>query len=244
MCVSRGFLAKAVTAPAHKQAVEAIFTAPDGLTLRNEQRDFPEWHLGRPHYALWALDVDVPAIRQRMAIAAAHLSGLLLADYRRQAHVTLSLCGFPSACPQHTDDFGAAALATQLAALRKARPCAFDIEVGALASFTSAPYLAVQDAGGHITALRECLAGGSLKDDGDPYTPHVTVGLYADAWPMPAVQARLASVAGAEALRLRVSGISLLSYASARIGGALACMARYDFQSETLRWTDNRPSPF
>lgn len=220
------------------------FSTPDGLTLRNEQRDFPEWHLGRPHYALWALDVDVPAIRQRVAAADGHLSGLLLADYCRQPHVTLSLCGFPSACPQQADDFGAATLAAQLAALRRAQPRPFDIEVGALASFASVPYLAVQDAGGQIAALRECLTGGSLNDSYGAYTPHVTVGLYADAWPMPEVQARLASFAATDALRLRISGISLLSYASAHIGGALACMARYDFQSETLHWTASQPYPF
>ncbi len=220
------------------------FSTPDGLTLRNEQRDFPEWHLGRPHYALWALDVDVPAIRQRVAAADGHLSGLLLADYCRQPHVTLSLCGFPSACPEHADDFGAATLAAQLAALRRAQPRPFDIEVGALASFASVPYLAVQDAGGQIAALRECLTGGSLNDSYGAYTPHVTVGLYADAWPMPEVQARLASFAATDALRLRISGISLLSYASAHIGGALACMARYDFQSETLHWTASQPYPF
>ena len=220
------------------------FSTPDGLTLRNEQRDFPEWHLGRPHYALWALDVDVPAIRQRVAAADGHLSGLLLADYCRQPHVTLSLCGFPSACPQQADDFGAATLAAQLAALRRAQPRPFDIEVGALASFASVPYLAVQDAGGQIAALRECLTGGSLNDSYGAYTPHVTVGLYADAWPMPEVQARLASFAATDALRLRISGISLLSYASAHIGGALACMVRYDFQSETLHWTASQPYPF
>ena len=220
------------------------FSAPDGLTLRNEQRDFPEWHLGRPHYALWALDLDVPALRQRVAAADGHLSGLLLADYCRQPHVTLSLCGFPSACPQQADDFGAATLAAQLAALRRAQPRPFDIEVGALASFASVPYLAVQDAGGQIAALRECLACGSLNDSCGTYTPHVTVGLYADAWPMSEVQARLASFAGREALHLRISGISLLSYASAHIGGALACRARYDFQSETLHWTDSQRAPF
>lgn len=224
--------------------MKAPFSAPDGLTLRNEQRDFPEWHLGRPHYALWALDVDIPALRQRVAAAEKHLSSLLLADYCRQPHVTLSLCGFPSACPQQADDFGAAALAAQLAALRRAQPRPFDIEVGALASFASVPYLAVQDAGGQIAALRECLAGGSLNDSCGTYTPHVTVGLYADAWPMSEVQARLASFAGRQALRLRISGISLLSYASAHIGGALACRARYDFQSETLHWTDSQRAPF
>ena len=75
-----------------------------GQTLRNERRDFPEWHLGRPHYALWAVDVDLPDVRQAVAGAEAHLDGLLLDGYRRQPHITLALCGFPTAEPQHPDD--------------------------------------------------------------------------------------------------------------------------------------------
>jgi hypothetical protein len=47
-------------------------------TIRNVQRDFPEWHLGRPHYLLWALDVDLEPVRQRVAAAQRHLSTRLL----------------------------------------------------------------------------------------------------------------------------------------------------------------------
>ena len=50
-------------------------------TIRNVQRDFPEWHLGRPHDLLWALDVDLEPVRQRVAAAQRHLSTRLLAGY-------------------------------------------------------------------------------------------------------------------------------------------------------------------
>ena len=206
------------------------------FTLRNVRRDFSEWHLGRPRYALWALDVDLAPLRQRMRAAQDHLAGLLLAHYHRQPHVTLSLCGFPSEAPRHADDFGAEALQAQLAALGQARPRPFDIEIGALASFTSAPYLTVRDERGGIAALRACLADAHPLAGGCAYTPHVTVGLYAYAWPVPAVQARLASFACGAPLRLRIAGISLMSYLAADIGGPLQRIARYDFDSAALCW--------
>ena len=209
---------------------------PHEFTLRNVRRDFPEWHLGRPRYALWALDVDAAPVRQRVQAAQSHLDGLLLPDYCRQPHITLSLCGFPSDAPRHADDFGAETLRAQLADLQRAQPRPFEIAVGALATFTSAPYLSVSDAGGHIAALRACLMGGEGGESGLTYTPHVTVGLYADAWPMPAVQARLASFAVDAPLRLRVVGVSLMAYAAAEIGGPLMQMADYDFGSGALRW--------
>ncbi|WP_168735306.1 2'-5' RNA ligase family protein [Pseudothauera rhizosphaerae] len=214
---------------------------PGSRCVRNVRRDFAEWHRGRPRYALWALDVDVPALQQRMHAAQAHLDGLLLDGYRRQPHVTLSLCGFPSAEPRHADDFGAAALEAQLAALRAARPAPFEIGIGALDSFASAPYLTVNDTDGRIAALRACLAAGDLNRPDGRYTPHVTVGLYADAWPAEAVRPRLASFAPGAALRLRVGGIGLFGYAAADIGGPLARIADYDFASGMLRWHDALP---
>lgn len=214
----------------------------DGFTIPNVRRDFPEWHRGRPSYALWALNVDVPSITRRVHKAQRHLADLLLDDYCRQPHVTLNLCGFPSDSPQHEDDFGTASLRTQLAALRHARPHPFDIEIGALASFTSAPYLTVNDKGGNIAALRTCLVDGDVNEPSGHYTPHVTVGLYADAWPISAVNARLKSFASDGPLRLRITGMSLTSYSAAEIGGPLTPIADYDFDSGTLRWHERLPS--
>ncbi len=85
-----------------KTAPDSVFDharaafAAAGQTLPNVRRDFPEWHRGRPRYALWALDVDIPAVRHAVAAAETHLAGRLLAGYRRQPHVTLGLCGFPT----------------------------------------------------------------------------------------------------------------------------------------------------
>jgi len=210
--------------------------SPGSRCIGSVRRDFVEWHLGRPRYALWALDLDMPVLRRRFDAAQAHLEGLLLAGYRRQPHVTLSLCGFPADAPARDADFGAETLAWQLAALRAARPLAFDIRVDGLASFASAPYLVVDDADGGIAALRRCLARDPLDRGTAHYVPHVTVGLYADDWPTARVQPRLDAFSAGAPLRLRVATISLLSYQAADIGGPLTCLAEYTLADGLLRW--------
>lgn len=210
-------------------------------TIRNVRRDFHEWHLGRPRYLLWALDVDTAPVRQRVLAAQHHLSGLLLDDYARQPHVTLSLCGFPSTAPCHADDFGAETLHRQIAGLQRMRPRPFEIRIGSLSSFTSAPYLEVDDAGAHIARLRTGLAGGRLNHPDGSYTPHVTVGLYADAWPTTDVHERLCRFDESAPLDLRIGRISLFGYRSADIGGALTRIADYDFEHGAMQWHEASP---
>ena len=40
--------------------------AEDDRTLASVQRDFPEWHRGRPRYAVWAAALHDPAIHDRL----------------------------------------------------------------------------------------------------------------------------------------------------------------------------------
>lgn len=214
----------------------------DLFTLCNVRRDFPEWHLGRPHYALWALQVDTARVRQRVQAAQAHLAQHLLDAYLRQPHITVGLCGFPTATPQHADDFGPATLQAQLAALRQARPQPFAIGVGGLASFTSVPYLRVQAEARHLEALRQCLASACMNATPDQYTPHVTVGLYAGVWPLSVLEEQFRHFADGGDLALDIRGISLMAYAAAEIGGPLQTLAAFDFASGELHWCDPLPA--
>ena len=210
----------------------------DAFTLPSACRDFVEWHLGRSPYLFWAIDLDTPAVRQRIDRAARQLAGLLLDAYRRQPHVTLDVCGFPCDAPEHPDDFSPALLRAQCAALRAAQLGSFAIEIGGLASFSSAPYLTLADPGEGFAAVRACLAvEGANRLCGD-FTPHLTVGLYADAWPASLVNARLASLAAAGALRCRVERISLMSYAPAEIGGPLSRLGCFHLAPGTMHWHD------
>ncbi len=214
---------------------------PDGHTLRNVRRDFKEWHLGRPRYAVWAIDADVASVRRRVAAARAHLADLLLDDYRRQAHVTLGLCGFPALGLQQADDFGVEALQAQVRALRRLRPHAFEIRVGGVHSFSSAPYLGVSDPADRLPELRDCLQAGVPALAVRDAVPHVTVGLYADAWPAERVWARLACCPQSRPLRLQVRHVVLLSYVAADIDGPLTELARYDFDTGRLYLADSFP---
>ena len=205
-------------------------------TVRNVRRDFPEWHLGRSPFVFWALDVDSAAIRAQVARATAHLGGFLLDGYDRQPHVTLDLCGFPVASGGRADEFAPEYLARQCAALGAARIPAFEIEVGGLSSFSSAAFLGVADQGGHIGAIRACLAvDGQARLLGN-YVPHVTVGLYGGAWPADEVGTKLAGFSAGEAIRCRIDCISLMAYQPTEIGGPLTCLADYLLASGELRW--------
>lgn len=207
-------------------------------TLRNLRQDFVEWHDGRPRYALWAVDVDIPAVAQRVAAADRHLGGLLLDGYRRQPHVTLGLCGFPQAQPRRRDDYGPAALAAQLAGLRRVCCAPFEIAIGGLSSFTSAPFLSVADIDGGIARLRHGLAVADINRPDGAYTPHVTVGLYAGSWPAADVLRRLEAFAEVEALKLRIARISLMSYCARDIGGPLTVAADFELGEGRLRLRD------
>ena len=230
--------ASAGTAPDSRSAQPTqptLSALPEVFTVRNVRRDFVEWHLGRTAYVLWALDFDTAALLPRMHAAQAQLADLLLDGYCRQPHITLSLCGFPSNSPVHADDFGPELIQAQVQAVRELHLAPFEIEIGGLDTFTSVPYFTVTETSGQLAAVRACLtARGAQAASGD-YVPHVTVGLYADAWPLAAVQARLKDCVLPEPVRVPVRGISLLSYQAADIGGALSCLASYPFDSGRQR---------
>ena len=208
--------------------------ARDGLTLRNERRDFVEWHRGRAPYVLWALDVELPAVRQRLDAAALHLAGWLLDGYCRQAHITLDLCGFPAEKPADGEEFSLASLAAHCRAAAASFPAPFSIEIGGLASFSSAPFLRVADPENGIALARRALALNGRNVSRNDYLPHVTVGLYADAWPAPAVHDRLALFPHESPIRLPVDHLSLLAYDPREIGGRLTKMADFHLEKRCL----------
>ena len=67
------------------QAMKNTAAARPEVTLASIQRDFVEWRKERSHYAVWAIDVDIPALRAASAALREHLADCLLPDYQRQA---------------------------------------------------------------------------------------------------------------------------------------------------------------
>ncbi len=207
-----------------------------GHTIKNQHRDFHEWHMGRPRYAIWAIDIDTPEIRQLILAAEQHLAGLLLEDYCRKPHITLCICGFPADEAKQADDFGTNSFEAQVSDLSRLNLKPFEIEIDALASFSSAPFFHIKDPGNSIAALNECLSLGVQSNYNERYIPHITIGLYADAWLSNAVSIRLDSFPKPENLRCSVSRISLTSYNSSEIGGELRTIADYQLDKAELIW--------
>lgn len=189
------------------------------------RRDFPEWHRGRPRYALWSIPVQCPQVLARMAAARALLGDWLYPPGQRQAHVTLFVCGFPSAAPEHDDDIHTAVLQAQRQALESLRRQPFELRIGGLDGFASAAFLRVED-DGELEPLRHALGRLAGEVRQAPYVPHLTLGLYRHAASAEDWRHRAAPLRDAPPLALPVRELQLVSYAAAEPHGALRVEAR------------------
>ena len=214
------------------------FAAGHEYTLASVQRDFVEWRKERTHYAVWAIDVDTPALRAATTALRTHLADNLLNGYRRQPHVTLHLCGFPAAAPRFDDDYPGAELQRQIAALQAAGPAPFTLEIGSPASFTSAAYFSVADHAGGIRTARHALAGTETPDDGFPYTPHVTCGLYRGEFHLPTLLQRMAACRLGLPIQLKIERLTLMAYEAAVIGGPLNSLCEFDLATRQAKILD------
>jgi len=189
-------------------------------TIPAEIRDFPEWHHGRETYAVWILQIEGKAVQDKFEAARKHLSGYLLEPYRRQPHITLFVCGFLVDEAKFNDDFTQAQLQNQVWAMRQIYIPSFEIEIGGLNSFASAPFLEVTDPQNGISRLREYLSRGGREFRTAPYTPHLTVGLYAGTFSSNEVAGYLAEFPK-KPTSVRVEHITLATYQAMEMAGPL-----------------------
>lgn len=197
-------------------------------TVPSEQRDFRQWHHGRPRFSVWAIEIADPEVDRRLAMMREALGPLLLPAYERQAHVTLHICGFPAPTLRRSDDFTIDRLAQQLAEVRRLRLKPFRLRIGGAFSFISAVCLSVHDDGGVLQRLREALQGSAPHHDETPYLPHVTGGLYRGAWPLREIEQRLRPMTRCPDIELEIRSLDWMAYDSARVGGPLRTWLRLD----------------
>ncbi|SEB11154.1 2'-5' RNA ligase family protein [Marinobacterium iners] len=195
------------------------------FTIPCELRDYPEWHYGRQMYCVWTLPVRDRLVLERLQAAQQHLSPWLHQDYRRQAHITLFVCGFDALVQHRDDDFTRQAQQLQCEALEMLAQASFSLQIGGLDSFASAPYLQVSDPEGVLAVLRERLETISSEVRQAEYVPHLTVGLFQQALSWSQLQARISSFNRAESLTLRVSELELSCYRASELFGPLARIA-------------------
>ncbi|MGD8402659.1 MAG: 2'-5' RNA ligase family protein [Anaerolineales bacterium] len=200
-------------------------------TIPVEIRDFPKWHRGRETYAVWVLRVGDASILDIFKSAQKHLSRYLLEPYRRQPHITLFVCGFLVDAPHYNDDFTSAQLQAQRYVMEQAQCKPFEIEIGGLNSFASAPFLEVRDPDNGIAHLREILACGGREFRTAPYRPHLTVGLYGGAFDSQEVTGHLSEFPS-DPIRWKVESITLATYRAREIAGPLIYQHKVSFIQE------------
>jgi len=213
----------------------------EDVTLVNRRDDFACWHRGRKRYAVWVIEIDEAIIERRVRVVRQHLADVLLADYRRQSHVTIGVCGFPASVRHHEDDFLPVVLVKQLQALHAVHMQPFSIEITGPDSFEAAPFLHVVDCDQGIDRLRVCLGAASREYEGFSYTPHLTVGLYGGVCPRSLLFERLERFKILEPLRQEVRCLHWASYDAIDIGGPLRVLATFDLQRKRVRWQTTTP---
>ena len=109
-------------------------------TIPTEKRNYEEWHRNRREYAVWTIGIRSQPVESRFDAARAYLSEFLLEPYRRQAHVTLFVCGFLAEVEQFDDDYAVEKSADHLRELQKAKIAPFEIGIGGISSFAAAPF--------------------------------------------------------------------------------------------------------
>lgn len=181
-------------------------------SLACELRDYPEWHRGRSRYAVWVLPVQCPILLAHIDRVHQQLSDVLHPPGRRQAHITLFVCGFISGNARHDDDFSKQHLQQQLKAMGRQSRQPLDLLIDQPDSFASAVFLPVYDPSGQLQHWRTQLSEQSTEVRQSPYHAHITLGLYRRSVDAALLRARLAELAEEAPRQLRVKSLQLCHY--------------------------------
>ena len=192
-----------------------------GRATPNRPLGFSDWHRRRPRFGVWAVEVGTPRIKGWLRHARRALGPLLLEGYRRPPHVTVFAVGFPCERVECAADASWDEIAAQALLLSRLGPAPFRLRLGPVRSFAAAPYFAVRDAGS-LAEIRALLARFRPEDRSVPYTPHITVGLYRQPWPLSAVARRIRrGIPRVPPLAIPVKRLAFLTFNSRDIAGPL-----------------------
>ncbi|MDO5736159.1 MAG: 2'-5' RNA ligase family protein, partial [Propionibacteriaceae bacterium] len=147
-------------------------------TIACQDRDFPEWHGGRSHALVWALELDGPDVREAVAEARARLDGLVLPRYERQPHVTVAFAGL--AAQEGLTGYDDEQLQADLTRLRPLVDGAVELRATGWGTFPMVPYLAVESP--WLAEAHRVLDDGVGAAHGMPYLPHLTLGHWRGQW--------------------------------------------------------------
>lgn len=109
-----------------------------------EDRDFAEWHQGRPWCGVWVVRAEAPRVQALVQVARSALRPWLLPRYARQPHITLAYRGLmPRDAADTQAEFGLPQLLADVQALQAAQLPPFAWQLQGVGSFSTVPYLAL-----------------------------------------------------------------------------------------------------
>jgi hypothetical protein len=71
-----------------------VFLQANHSVVPTLKQYYPEWHLGRPIFALWYLEINAVALLAYCQQLKQQFSAFLFQPNMRQLHITLFVCGF------------------------------------------------------------------------------------------------------------------------------------------------------
>jgi len=106
-------------------------------------------------------------------------------------------------------------------------------------SFASAPYITVEDPGGSLKKIRSILATISKEDNqADYYRPHITLGLYQEAFEMQRVAHHLQEFHPVSTRQLSVTELAFCAYETSDMQGPFIVMERVALAGSDQREKD------
>lgn len=206
--------------PAHcyPDVWQAFHARPE--TLDCSQRNYPQWHKGRPYYYFIGLLLDDEPQQQLMACCRQNLADLLLQPYTRQPHLTIYPCGFLTPQAHHNDDITTDDIARLYRRIQALALPSLQLQSHAVNSFAEAPFIEISSGGNALGRL--CTQLRQFRSDfrQTPFTPHLTIGMYRKAWPVADVIPRLQQLP-VQPLAWQTQNLQLLRYRADDTGSAI-----------------------
>ena len=184
------------------------------FTQSNCSADFQDWHQGIKEFGLWCIEITDSSWLEYIAECQVKFKHRLLPNYQRQPHITLCASGLLAEgyfCQQK--------LAQQKKQLTQGCK-SFEIAICGADSFSTAPFLAFENHH-HLKKLNRLLAAISEDSPPDFYTPHITLGLYDDRYPVQDIITELQQLLPPPAQPMTVDTISFASYQTQDIQGPM-----------------------
>jgi len=189
--------------------------------VKTEIRDYPEWHHGRTDYALWYIEIDQPALVEYLDAIKTHFSDFLLTSNQRQYHITLFVCGFLNTQRSpYNDDFSPEQFSQQVKSINKLQLEPFELELSLIDSFSSALFIQIIDQEQILEKIRSQLSLISNEIAALQYCPHITIGLYNNAWSSDLVLERIKSFE-AKRIKIQVTQLTFGYYKAQILQGLL-----------------------